>query len=366
MITLLKDLDCFCPKHVGKKDILIVENKIHRIADFIETNDLIENRISCSGLLAFPGIIDQHVHIIGGGGESGFESRIPEIEFRDIILSGESTIVGLLGADDQTKGLKSLLAKARALENQGLTTFIYSGSYAIPPVTLTGNLTSDMVLIDKVIGAGEIAISDHRSSHPNVNAILSIAAQTHMGGLISNKAGVVHIHVGDGKSGLSLLFDLLKTSDLPIEMFIPTHNNRNTKLFQQALEYYSLGGNVDLTAGETSGLSVPEAIKKFIDKGFDLKRVTVSSDADGNLGDGKVGNNQTLFDDVFDTIRRNHFRPELVIPVVTENVAKVLKLYPRKGALREGSDADILITDKQYHIQKLFSRGRLIFDKEKR
>lgn len=366
MITLLKNQDCFCPEHIGKKDILIVGDKIYKIADSIEKNNLIENTISCSELLAFPGIIDQHVHMTGGGGENGFESRIPEIEFEDVAKSGVTTAVGLLGADDQTKDLKSLLAKARALENQGLTTFIYSGSYAVPPVTLTGNLTSDIVLIDKVIGAGEIAISDHRSSHPNVNAILSIATQAHRGGLISNKAGVIHIHVGDGKSGLSLLFDLLQTSDLPIEMFVPTHNNRNHKLFQQALEYYRMGGNVDLTAGETIGISVQDAIKTFIDKGFDLERVTVSSDADGNLGDGKVGNNQTLFDDVFDTIKRNHFRPELVIPVVTENVAKVLKLYPRKGALREGSDADILITDKQYHIQKLFSRGRLIFDKEKR
>lgn len=365
MITLLKGLDCYCPKHIGIKDVLIIGDKIGKIADSIEDNKLMDSIMSCKGWMAFPGIIDQHVHIIGGGGEDGYESRIPEIDFQDIVSAGVTTAVGLLGADSQTKSLRSLLAKVRALEQQGLTAYMYSGSYTIPPVTLTGDITGDMVLIDKVLGIGEIAMSDHRSSYPDAKALLSIASQAHLGGMVSKKAGVVHLHVGDGKAGIQPLFEIYQTADLPMEVCIPTHVNRNPYLFQHAMEYHSLGGHIDLTAGETEGISVPEAVRKIEEKSTDTSRVTVSSDANGNLGNGKVGQIKSLFQDIVNTVVLNQCSPERIFPLVTENPAKNLKLYPQKGTLQTGSDADILITDSYYQIKKVFCRGKLQIDKGK-
>lgn len=362
MITLLKGLNCYTPAFAGKKDLLLAGGQIERIGDTIDADGLADTVLDCRGLFAFPGLIDQHVHMIGGGGEDGFGSRLPEIDFEDIVSAGVSTAVGLLGADDQTKTLDSLLAKTRALELQGITTYMYSGSYALPPVTLTGSLARDLVLIDKVVGVGEIAISDYRSSCPDDRTLLETAAQAHLGGMVSGKAGVVHFHVGDGKEGLRPLTELIRRSDLPVSMFVPTHVNRNPGLFEQGLQYNLGGGSIDLTAGETEGLPVPEAIKALADQGADLSKVTVSSDANGNMGNGKIGKCRTLYDDVVRSIVTNRFGPERVFPLVTENVAKVLHLYPHKGMLQAGSDADILITDDRYRIRKVFCRGKLAAD----
>lgn len=364
MVTLLKNIECYCPQYIGVKDILIANDMIEKILDpgSLTRDCSIINEIECKGLLAFPGIIDGHVHIIGGGGEEGFTSRINEIEIEDILLAGITTVVGLLGADNQTKSLKSLLAKANSLEAEGITTFLYSGSYSVPIITFTDDITSDMILIDKVIGAGEVAISDHRSSHSDLKELLKLASNAHMGGLMSNKAGLIHLHVGDGKSGLTILNQIIKESDLPIEQFLPTHVNRNTDLFLQSIKYAKKGGNIDLTSGEDAGLPVPAAIQKLIESDVPMERVTISSDANGSIPDGGIAKTQTLFNDVRDSIVKFHHNPEVIFPLVTENIAKRLKQYPKKGIIAEGSDADILILDKNYQIQKLLARGKLMLD----
>ncbi len=327
---------------------------------------LFENIIDCRGLCAFPGLIDQHVHMTGAGGEQGFISRTKELEVQDIADAGITTVTGLLGADGITRSMENLLAKSRALEAEGLTTFIYSGSYTIPPVTLTGSMLRDMVLIDKVIGAGEIAISDHRSSGPSVQDLIKLSSDVHLGGLIAGKAGVVHVHVGDGKGGLSWLIDVVNQSDLPIETFIPTHTNRNPELFRQAAEYAKNGGHIDLTAGEQDGLTVTNAVSLLAAEGIDTARVTVSSDAGGSIpSNGGVARPSALYSDFMEIIEKSVLdqsvlTPDKVVCLFTENVARALKLYPNKGVIREGSDADLLITDKEYHIKKLFCMGRLM------
>ncbi|NLF46231.1 MAG: beta-aspartyl-peptidase, partial [Syntrophomonadaceae bacterium] len=169
MFTLLKNGYCFSPDYMGKKDILIVYDKIAVIADEIPPDKYGEVEvIDCRQCLVCPGIIDQHVHITGGGGEQGPVSRIPEIMFSEIIEAGITTVVGVLGFDSITRNIAGLLAKARALEAEGLTTYIYTGSYGSPTETLTGRVLTDIVLLDKVIGVGEVAIADYRSNHPSL------------------------------------------------------------------------------------------------------------------------------------------------------------------------------------------------------
>ena len=242
MLLLLKNLECFTPDHVGINDILITDNKIHSIKPDIVQWNCLDNVYDLTGFIAFPGIVDQHVHISGGGGEEGFISHIPEIDVKSIISAGVSTIAGLLGADSYTQSLESLYSKAKKLETQGITTFVYTGCYQVPPLTFTGDIVKDMFLIDKVIGIGEIAISDHRSSNPSINELLKISADTHLGGLLSGKAGIVHLHIGDGKKGLGMLFNMLEQSDLPIQSFVPTHLNKGVFIFNQGLEFINIGG----------------------------------------------------------------------------------------------------------------------------
>ena len=169
--------------------------------------------------LVCPGIIDQHVHITGGGGEQGPISRIPEIMFSELVEAGVTTVVGVLGFDSITRSVAGLLAKARGLEAEGITTYIYTGSYGSPTETLTGRVLTDIVLLDKVIGVGEIALSDYRSFHPSLEDLRVLASEAMAGGMLGGKAGILHLHVGDGREGLGSLFRLLDESDFPLNIW---------------------------------------------------------------------------------------------------------------------------------------------------
>ncbi|HEY9062877.1 MAG TPA: beta-aspartyl-peptidase [Pseudobacteroides sp.] len=365
MFKLLKNGKIYSPQYMGVMDILIAVGKIIKVQENITQDGLWDvETIDCTGKIVLPGIIDQHLHIIGGGGERGPASRIPEIFLTDIVNAGITTVVGVLGFDGLTRSMAGLLAKARALEVEGVNTFIYTGSYGLPTTTLTGSVISDITFIDKVIGAGEIAISDYRSSHPDTKELKSLAYEVKIGSMISNKAGVLHIHVGDGKDGLKPLTDLLNDSEFPVEMFVPTHVNRNRKLFEQGLEHLKAGGNIDLTAGSTGGMGydVPDALSIIIESGKGLDRVTISSDANGSIpnssGELGVGKVNMLIDDLKKSILERGLKIEDVFSTVTLNVAQLLKLYPQKGILANGSDADILVMDeKELKIFELMING---------
>ena len=172
MITLIKNAEVYAPRHIGRRDVLLTADRICRIGEVIEIGGSVEyTEIDATGKIMFPGFIDSHVHIAGGGGEGGFSTRTPEIMLSDITRGGVTTVIGTLGTDGSTRSMANLLAKARALEEEGITTFVNTGSYQVPVRTLTGSVTDDIVFIDKIIGVGEIAISDHRSSQPSFEDI---------------------------------------------------------------------------------------------------------------------------------------------------------------------------------------------------
>ncbi len=366
MFKLLKNATCYAPEFLGNKDVLLALNKIYKIADNIAEDNLLDVEIiDCTDKIICPGFLDQHLHIVGGGGEEGFESRIPEIKLSDILIAGITTVVGVLGFDSITRNIEGLLAKARSLESEGLNTYVYTGSYEVPTATITGKAVKDITLIDKIIGIGEIAISDHRSSHPTLDMLREIAYEARVGGLLSKKAGIVHIHVGDGKNGLKPLAELIENSDYPIDMFIPTHLNRNKKLFHQAIEFANNGGNIDLTAGQSSetGYSVPDAMELLFKEGVSIDRVTVSSDGNGSIPPNGIGKVLQLFEDIRLCILDRNLDITSVLRTVTENVAKRIKLFPRKGILAEGSDGDIVVINKQdFRINSLLIGGEKFVD----
>lgn len=347
------------------RDILIAAGKIAALSEpgVLRLPEELVCTLDCAGLTAFPGFIDQHMHFAGAGGEGGYPSRTREMGSKEIFEAGITTAVGLLGADGVSRSLENLYAKAKALEAEGLSTFIYSGSYTMPPVTLTGSLMRDLLLIDKVIGVGELALSDHRSSNPDADILTRIASQAHLGGLLSGKAGIVHLHIGDGKKGLDTLLETLELSDLPAEKFIPTHVNRHAALFEQATDYCRTGGRIDLTAGEKDGIPVPEAIARLRAQDVCLSCVTVSSDAGGSIPAGGVGPARALYDDFAEIIAQSALTAGEAAALFTENVAKGLQLYPQKGTLQAGSDADILITDEVLTIRLLISGGQPVLNR---
>ncbi len=234
-----------------------------------------------------PGLIDGHVHVTGGGGEAGFRTRVPAVPLTRYTLAGVTTVVGLLGTDDVTRGPRDLLAQIYALREEGMNAFGYAGGYHVPLATLTGSVRGDLVLLEPLLGIGELAISDHRSSQPTYDEVLRLAADAHVSGLMTGKAGVLHLHLGDGPRGLDFVRRALSESEVPARVFNPTHVNRRKALFDEAVALAGEGCFIDLTAfpvedGEDAW-SAAEGLQRYLASGAPADRVTISSDAGGCL-----------------------------------------------------------------------------------
>jgi isoaspartyl dipeptidase IadA len=375
MFKLLKDATVYSPEYLGKKDILFCFDKIALIEDCINPSPFKGVEVvNCDGKIVFPGFIDLHVHITGGGGEGGFTTRTEEAKAADILKYGITTVVGVLGADGVTRSMPNLYAKARQLEAEGLSTYIYTGSYQVPLVTLTGSVQSDMVFVDKVIGVGEICLADSRSFEPSFEEISRLAAQTRNGAIISGKAGLVHFHLGQGKNAMEYMFRLSGETFIPKQHILPTHVNRNRDLFEIAVEYLKQGGNIDLTAGFIPTENDPEcvatydALKRLTDDGLDISRVTISSDAYGSVPtfdqNGNVVSSETvscdiLFGEIRTAIKVKGIPVETAISIITRNAAQRLKIDDKKGTLQVGKDADCVICDNCLNIVKVFAKGKM-------
>ncbi len=373
MFTLLKNASIYSPDFLGKKDILFSFDKIAAIKSSIDVPHMDEVEVvDCSDRIILPGFIDLHVHITGGGGEGGFSTRTPSAKAEDILKTGVTTVVGVLGADGVTRSVANLYAQAKQLEAEGLSTYMYTGSYQVPVVTLTGSIQDDIVFVDKIIGVGELCLEDNRAFQPTFEEIARIAAQTRNGALISGKAGLVHFHMGLGEKGLEYLFRMMNETLIPISHFLPTHVNRNGMLFEQACSYLQKGGYIDLTAGFIPSKEDPEcvasydALKKLVDTGADISRVTVSSDAYGSVplfdSQGNVVSSDTvttviLFEELKVAIKEKGIPIETALSLVTKNAAKVLKLDKQKGTLEQGKDADCVICDKDLSIETVYAKG---------
>ena len=377
MLKLITNGEVYSPEPLGKKDVLIAADKIGSIQDRISLGKGVEvERIDAEGKTLVPGFIDSHVHILGGGGEGSYKTRTPEIILSDITTGGVTTIIGCLGTDGVTRTMSNLIAKARGLEEEGITCFIYTGSYQVPVRTVTGSILDDIVLIDKIIGVGEVAISDHRSSQPTVEDIAKIAAAARVGGILSGKAGVVNIHMGDGDRKLSFLEEIVETTEIPITQFIPTHVARNPDLFESAMEYAKKGGLIDLTTSLTrefldkKRVTSSELLKTIMKNGIPVENVTFSSDGQGSLplfdekgefiglGVGKVS---SLFEAFRNSVRKENIPVETALKVITSNPARNLKLH-NKGRIDIGKDADLVLLDRDLEIDTVIARGQIMVE----
>lgn len=381
MMVLIHQGQVFAPEPLGKKDILIMGSKIGAIKEpgQIRIEGLDVQVVNASEKIIIPGFVDSHVHILGGGGEGGPATRAPEITVEDIASSGVTTVIGCLGTDGTTRHMQSLLAKARGLDAEGITTYIYSGSYQIPVLTLTGSIRSDLILIDKVIGAGEIAISDHRSSQPIFAEIARLAAECRVGGMLGGKAGILHFHLGDGPRKLEMLFKLIKETEIPPTQVIPTHVNRNSELLEEAIEFILQGGYIDLTAGaepeakDNGGISIAAAIKLCLKKQAPLTRITVSSDSNGsmpvfdkkgNLIGLTIATEKSLLENFRFLVRQKILSLQDALKLFSTNPATFYKLN-QKGEIKVGRDADIILFDKDFNLTDSFARGRMTISDRK-
>ena len=372
-LTLLRDAEVYAPTRIGRRDLLIGGGVILAIMEKRCTSDVLPfcEIVDLDGERIVPGFIDSHVHLTGGGGEAGPASRAPRVPLSSLSRAGITTAVGVLGTDGTTRTVASLAAATLALREEGLSAYCWTGSYEVPPITLTGSVRTDIVFVDPILGVGEVAISDHRSSQPTFDELMRLAADCHVAGMMSGKAGVLHLHLGDGARGLSFLRRALDETEIPSSTFHPTHVNRKKGLFEEAIAIARRGVPIDVTAfpvedGEDA-LAAPDAIAAYLASGAPKNLITCSSDgggclptfdAQGRLTTMDIGRPAAVAETLTTLLERGHALED-VLPIFTRNVADVLRLG-KKGRIEAGADADLVVLDASGRPRDVMARGRFL------
>lgn len=354
MFLLIENGEVYTPRPARTASVLAFNERLTRIGPVdrhaLEATGLPLERIDAAGCIVAPALIDPHEHLIGGSGEKGWASQTPEIFPSEVAAGGIGTVVGCLGVDTVTKTMPALLARVRAFAEYGFTALLWSGGYDVPPRTLTGSVHTDMLYVPEVIGAGEIAISDERSTEPTTAELARVVKSAHTAGTLAGKAGLTHFHVGEGRERLAPLRRLLDEHEIRPEWLYPTHVERSEALMAEAVDLSRAGATIDVDVIEAD---LAKWFRFYLDRGGAAERFTASTDA-AITGPG------TLLEQVRDCVLRGGFRIEDVLPIVTSNTARVLKL-PNKGRLEPAADADIIVLERDtLELRDVFLRGRAL------
>lgn len=382
-MKLIRQAEVYAPEYLGKKDILVINDKIVAIEDQISGgfDQLTVEEIDGSSLIATPGFIDCHFHILGGGGEGGYQNRTPEVTLSQLTTAGVTTVVGCLGTDGVGRDMVALISKAKGLEAEGISTYVYDGSYRLPLDPVTDSLIKDILTIDKVIGIGEIAVSDHRSSQPSFEEFTRAVADARVGGMLSGKAGIINVHLGGGKRQYELLLQTVEETEIPISQFLPTHANRTSELFEASIAFAKMGGTIDFTASEDPDfwereddeVRFSKGLKRLLDEGIGLDQFTMTSDGQGSLpyfdennqfiGLG-VGSSRALMVGIKEAVQVEQIPLEIALRAITSNPAKILKLA-QKGRIAPGMDADLcLLNQDTLDVETVIAKGKVMVDKK--
>ena len=353
LATIIRGGEIYSPHYLGKKDILCIGERIIKVGEVDEKEltdlNLDIQLIEADDCFVFPGLIDPHEHIIGGSGEKGFASRSPQITLPEIVLGGITTVVGCIGTDIYSRNMQCLLAQVGEFNEEGISSYIWSGGYAVPPASITGSVRNDMILISEVIGAGEMAISDFRGSQPTTWEVARIVADCYVGGSLTGKCGVTHFHMGDSERGFEPLLELCRNHDVTKESLYPTHVNRNEKLLKHAAELTQQGFTFDM---DTTDENLVEELRKFTGWGGDLNQLTLSTDASHTSP-------TTLWQEMVKLHQELKWPWEKILPLVTTNTARVLKFH-NKAQISVDKDADFALIDKrELTVKHVVARGKI-------
>ena len=366
-MLLIKNTNLYSPTFLGKKDILISNGKIVAIEDEITKHNVFSEVWDAQGLTTTPGFIDQHIHVIGAGGKHGFASMTPQLHLGELIKCGTTSVVGLLGTDGSTRSIKTLYSKIQGLNQEGISAYMYTGYYGLDKVYLMNSLQEDMIYIDCVLGC-KIAISDIRSSYPSALELLRLLRNVRVGGMLSGKKGILHLHLGALSSKMDLLFEIVENYEFPIEHISPTHVGRTKDLFEQAIIFAKMGGMIDITTGASKYTDPYKSVLYALENNVSIDNITFSSD--GNAGLDKLDDNNNLvgfrsapFDKNLEEVINLHklggVAFEDSLKLITSNPAKNLGLKS-KGQVKNNFDADLCFFDSDLKLSSVIANGKFM------
>lgn len=361
---LIKNADVYAPEHIGTRDLFLAGGKIVAMAEKLDVTLPDLEVIDAAGYIVAPGLVDQHIHITGGGGEGGWHSRCPELVFSELVKAGVTTFLGVSGTDSMTRSVENLLAKVRGLKNEGASGWMWTSNYAYPVTTITKDVRTDMLAIPEVLGV-KIALGDHRSSFPNQHEIMQILADVRVSGMLTGKTGFLHVHLGDFPYSFDI-FDECVAQGMPIKHIRPTHVARHPEVFRRACEFAKKGGFIDITTGGGNYMgSAADAVRAALADGVPFDRITLSSDGHGSMPRFNeagemvgLGIGSIMCD--IETIRelKDELGVEKALTPMTKTVAGALGLET-KGGIAVGKDADLLFLTKDFEPEWVFMMGKV-------
>lgn len=367
-MLIIKGADVYAPEHLGICDVMVCGGKIEKVEREIPVCYEDCQVVDGSGMRLTPGIIDQHVHITGGGGEGSFHTQAPATQLSDFIKGGVTTVVGLLGTDGITRSVENLLAKVKALREEGMTAYCLTGSYGWPSVTITGDLKKDIVFISEVLGL-KLAISDHRAPNLSTEELIRAASDVRVAGMVSGKPGILTLHMGDDPRGLEPVFEALERTSIPIKTFRPTHVTRNWDLYEQAMRFAKMGGYLDITCDSGPYKEVAEGLRRARKAEVDPSRITFSSDGQGSWSEYDEAGNllaigvssvAAVYRQIVDLVQNEGMEFEEVLRYGTLNPAEALELSG-KGRICPGADGDLLLLKQEdLSLDTVISMGRIM------
>jgi beta-aspartyl-dipeptidase (metallo-type) len=354
MLVLIENGSVHDPEPRGIQSVLIANDRIEKVGRVdrkaVDALDVECERIDATGCVVVPGLIDPHAHLLGGSGEGSFALQTPMVFVHEIASAAVTTVVGTLGVDTTMKTIAGLLARVKALAELGLTTRMWSGGYNVPPTTVMGSIRADMLFIDEVVGAGEIAISDERGLSQSPQEMATLVRDTHVGGLLSGKSGRTHFHTGDEETRLEPLRDIVEEFQVKCEWLYPTHVQRTPELLREAIDLASEGAFLDM---DVVNEDIHTWLRFYLENGGPPEKLTISSDMDSSTP-------HIFYQQFCGLVVKHGFPLEVVLPLFTTNTAAALKL-DKKGCVRAGMDADVIVlTEGTLEIREVIARGRVM------
>lgn len=362
---LLKNADLYAPQHLGIRDLLIADTRIVHIAEHIDIIGLPVQVIDLQGRIAAPGFIDRHVHLIGGGGQQGFASLVPDVTMSELVACGTTTVIGLLGTDGYVKDLPTLFAHVKGLQQEGISAYMLTSFYGLPERTITGSVAEDMIYLDPVIGC-KLAMSDDRSCYPTQQEILRLVNQVRLGGFTSGKGGFLHIHLGPLPGGIQPLIDIAHKIPTLTRYLSPTHMIRTEELFRQSIEFARMGGFVDYSTGGTKYQAPHACVLEALANDVPLANISFSSDGHGGVRRQDPDTGAVTYlpapmqlnrDEVMLMARQQMLPLSDALALITLNPANHMNL-PHKGRLAVGADADLCLLDDQLQLTDVVCMGQ--------
>lgn len=374
--TLIRGGRVFDPEDRGVADILILGQQIAAVGPNLPAPTGIGDGeiLDVADRLVLPGMMDGHVHVMGASGLGGPATRTTDLQIDRITAAGVTTVVSPLGADSLSRTIPAILARAAALEAEGISAYCYTGGWKHPVPTLTGDPQGDVAFLDRVVGI-KVAISEATAPAQSLEDLCRLAHAAYTGGRLAGKAAVLHVHIGDQPEGLAVLREVLRRTGIPPDRLVATHVNRNPQLWRQALDYARAGGSIDLTGMQRPETGHPQAIRpavalrEALDAGVTSARITLSTDSGAayprlDEAGRRVGQFMAGPESLLQTMQelvRDGVSWGQAVAFSTRHVADLLGLR-RKGRIAEGCDADLLLLTAAGEVDRVYGRGRLLVE----